>query len=79
MDFNKEVSKSGSKYAKDMERINNLLATEVNPGVKGELLQVLEPSWLWAGCFDVPLRHWLIVLIVIQIKPSVKEWTEAHS
>lgn len=44
MDFNKEVSKSGSKYAKDMERINNLLATEVNPGVKGELLQVLEPS-----------------------------------
>lgn len=79
MDFNKEVSKSGSKYAKDMERINNLLATEVNPGVKGELLQVLEPSWLWAGCFDVPLRHWLTVLIVIQIKPSVKEWTEAHS
>lgn len=79
MDFNKKVSKSGSKYAKDMERIKNLLATEVNPGVKGELLQVLEPSWLWAGCFDVPLRHWLTVLIVIQIKPSVKEWTEAHS
>lgn len=44
MDFNKKVSKSGSKYAKDMERIKNLLATEVNPGVKGELLQVLEPS-----------------------------------